>query len=257
MRASQGPSQPGRVSAWTALTLGISISVAANVANTWYASPRQLAAWTAAGHHGPWHPSAGAMLGAAYFPVSLLLTVEVLARVKWPAGFWWSAMRYCGTGIVALVAAFISYLHMSELLARYAYPAGPAHVGPLSVDGLMLVAAVALMTFAKPATGPTTAHQHLPQASSSTAAAANGSQPGGRRAERENIARAALAQRDLTNEELAEILGVSASTAGRTKRALRDGHDPPAAPRHPPGTRGDQPMPGTDGEAAPAPVTRV
>lgn len=213
MRAGQWQPQPGKASAWTALTLGITISVAANVANSWYGSPRQLAAWTAAGHHGPWHPSAGAVLGAAYF------------RVKWPAGIWWSIIRYCGTGIVALVAAFISYLHMSELLARYGYSPWPGHVGPLSVDGLMLVAAVALMTFVKPAD---TTQNPLPparRAEGNTPATANGALLAGHdRAWRDDKARALLASNcRLTNGELAAELGVSPSTSGRIKRRILNG----------------------------------
>ena len=148
----------GRTVAWLAFLVGGLVSVAANVAHTLYPTALQLAAWTAAGHTvESWRPPAGAMIGAAFWPVALILAVEVLTRVSWREGWWYGAARYGGTGLVAAVAAVMSYRHMAGLLALWGEDALGAHIGPLAVDGLMVVAAAALLTTTRPRT---TTEQH-------------------------------------------------------------------------------------------------
>jgi Protein of unknown function (DUF2637) len=128
-----------RLWATAAFLLGVAVSVAANVAHTWYipgASGR---------------PPVGAQLAAAFYPLALLLTVEILARVPWPVGPWWAAARYGGTALVAGVAAVVSYRHMAALLAAYGEDALTAAIGPLAVDGLMVVASFALLAIGREA----------------------------------------------------------------------------------------------------------
>lgn len=116
-----------------AFLLGVAVSVAANVAHTYYIPG-------AAGR-----PPIGAQLAAAFYPLALLLVVEILARVPWPSTWAWSAARYGGASVVAAVAAVVSYRHMAALLIAYGEDALTARIGPLAVDGLMVVASLALL----------------------------------------------------------------------------------------------------------------
>jgi hypothetical protein len=129
-----------RLIAWCAFVLGVAASVAANVAHA--------------------RPELGPRLSSAFAPVALLLTVEIMSRVPWPQGTWWTLGRYGGTGTVALVAAVMSYRHMYGLLATYGEDTLNASIGPLAVDGLMVVASLALLALGqhhqaeKPAPAP-------------------------------------------------------------------------------------------------------
>lgn len=138
-----------RGAAWAtiAFLLGVGVSVAANVAHTWHPSPTVLAA--AGKTAAQWRPEAGAQAMAAFYPLALLLTIEILARAPWPHSFGWSAGRYGGAAMVAGVAAIVSYRHMSGLLAAYGEDRLTSAIGPLSVDGLMVVASFALLAIGK------------------------------------------------------------------------------------------------------------
>lgn len=160
------PSTPGRAWATAGFVLGIAVSVAGNVAHTYHPTAAVLAA--AGKTADQWKPELGAQLGAAFFPLALLVTVEVLTRVQWPNTWGWSATRYGGAALVAGVAAVVSYLHLRGLLLAYGEDELTATIGPLSVDGLMVVAGFALLAAgraASPAAGPA-------KASPETAAAA-------------------------------------------------------------------------------------
>jgi hypothetical protein len=136
--------------AWLSFVVGGLVSVAANIAHTLYPTAAQLATWTAAGNPADtWAPSPGAMVFAAFWPIALILSVEVLTRVSWRPGFLFGLARYGGTTLVAAVAAVMSYRHMSGLLAIWGEDAWGAHLGPLAVDGLMVVAAAALLTMSR------------------------------------------------------------------------------------------------------------
>ena len=135
------PRQPvgARLVAWSAFLLGIAASVAANVAHA--------------------EPRVGARIAGAFVPLALLLAVECMTRPRWYrrpgawSGFWWGLARYGGTGLVALVAAVLSYRHMSALLLSYGEDRLNASMGPLAVDGLMVVAGFALLAMNSPSTG--------------------------------------------------------------------------------------------------------
>jgi hypothetical protein len=126
----------GHLVAWAGFVFGSLISVAANV----------LAARIPPAGTGPaWQPQLDAQIGAAVWPVALLLSVEALARVRWPTGWGWRIARYGGVGAVALFSAVISYGHIHDVLTAWGYSEIGAHVGPLVVDGLMTVAGFALL----------------------------------------------------------------------------------------------------------------
>ncbi|MFG2021088.1 DUF2637 domain-containing protein [Actinomadura geliboluensis] len=128
----------GKGWASVAFGLGVAVSVAANVAHTYYIP-------------GAGRPPVGAQLAAAFYPLALLLVVEILARVPWPGGLAWTAARYGGTSVVAGVAAVVSYRHMAALLTAYGEDALTARIGPLAVDGLMVVASFALLAIGRQA----------------------------------------------------------------------------------------------------------
>ncbi|GGR78634.1 hypothetical protein GCM10010169_23520 [Micromonospora fulviviridis] len=121
---------PGRGWAYFGAILGGAVSIAANVAHSYVAA-------------GDPAPLAVAM--SVFWPVALFVAVEILARVQWPAGGRWAALRFGGLLPVAFVAALVSYRHLSGLLAHYGEDPVTVALGPLAVDGLMLMATGALI----------------------------------------------------------------------------------------------------------------
>jgi hypothetical protein len=118
---------------WIAFGLGITMSVAANVAHIWFVTrPEGQAALYAA------------MILAAFWPLALAVSVEVISRVGYPHGMGWAFARYGGIGAVGAVAAVVSYLHMHSLLNYFGESMLSAIVGPLGVDGLLIVGGFAL-----------------------------------------------------------------------------------------------------------------
>lgn len=67
----------GRAWAYIGAVLGATVSIAANIAHS-YVPP--AAAPT------NWQPHAGAVIGAVFWPVALLVAVEIISRVFWPDG---------------------------------------------------------------------------------------------------------------------------------------------------------------------------
>lgn len=124
-----------RLVAWAGFAFGTVISVAANVLHAWLPT---LA------HQAP-APGIAPQVGAAVWPIALVISVEVLSRVPWRPGFAWLLARYGGAGVVALGAAVISYGHLHGVLAAWGYGALGAAVGPLVVDGLMTISGFALL----------------------------------------------------------------------------------------------------------------
>lgn len=124
-------------SAWLALVLGVGASVAANVLHTVQviADDGQVAV-----------PQ---IIGAAFWPLALVVAIEVMARVRWPRSAGYALIRFAGVGCVAAVAAIVSYKHMSGLLTYWGEDALSAHLGPIAVDGLVTIGALALLAIHK------------------------------------------------------------------------------------------------------------
>ncbi len=127
---------PGRGWAYTGAVLGGLVSIAANVAHS-FIPPH--------GSPADWAPEPGAVVGAVVWPVFLFVAVEIFVRIRWPHGVSWHLLRWVGLLPVAAVAAFVSYRHLSGLLAHYGEEPIIYYVGPLAVDGLMVMATGALM----------------------------------------------------------------------------------------------------------------
>lgn len=119
--------------------LGLGVSIAANVLHALE----------------PGVPRA-AVVGSAIWPVLLLIAVEILSRVSWGShrGQRWAGLA--GAAAVAIVAAIASYQHMRGLLLSWGEGAFLASIGPLAVDGLMVLAGMALMV-----TGRENEHQEV------------------------------------------------------------------------------------------------
>src|SRR5262245_24065423 len=126
----------GRGWAYAGATLGGAVSIAANVAHS-YVPPADAS--------GTWTPPAGAVVGAVFWPIALFFAIEILARTPWRAGLGWLAVRFAGLLPVALVAAVVSYRHLAGLLTYYREDSLAATIGPLAVDGLMVMATAALV----------------------------------------------------------------------------------------------------------------
>ncbi|RIV29804.1 DUF2637 domain-containing protein [Micromonospora radicis] len=129
-------SRSSRGWAYLGLTLGGLVSVAANIAHSFIAPDNAPADWS---------PEPGKVVSAIVWPLFLFIAIEILARTPWPTGLGWNLLRWVGFPPVALVAAFVSYRHLSGLLDHYNEETLVVWLGPLAVDGLMLKATAALL----------------------------------------------------------------------------------------------------------------
>jgi hypothetical protein len=81
---------------------------------------------------------------AAWPVAALYLTIELISRVpihrRWLAG-----VRLCAAGVIAGIAAWVSYHHMAAVAARYGETGASPYLLPLSVDGLIVVASICLV----------------------------------------------------------------------------------------------------------------
>src|SRR3954470_2407531 len=139
----------GRHWAYVGACLGGTVSIAANIAHS-YVPPMGVTA-------GSWSPNSGAVIGAVFWPVALFVATEILTRVAWPSGRVWWLLRWAGMLPVAFVAALVSYRHLSGLLAFYGEESIVCVLGPLAVDGLMVMATGAILATGHP--------RHTPPAS--------------------------------------------------------------------------------------------
>jgi hypothetical protein len=106
------------------LTIGVAASVCANVL------------------HARDNPISQAI--AAWPPLALLLTVELVSRVPVHRQLLAFA-RIGGTAVIAGIAAYVSYFHMAAVVSRYGEHQPNPYLLPLSVDGLIVVASVSLV----------------------------------------------------------------------------------------------------------------
>ncbi|HWG98203.1 MAG TPA: DUF2637 domain-containing protein, partial [Pilimelia sp.] len=106
------------------LTLGVAASVAANVLHA--------------------RPNPISQAIAAWPPLALLLTVELISRVPvHRRGL--AVTRWVATAAIAGIAAWVSYWHMAAVAARYGETGTSPYLLPLSVDGLIVVASICLV----------------------------------------------------------------------------------------------------------------
>src|SRR5215213_5809101 len=84
---------------------------------------------------------------AAWPPLALLLTVELISRVPVHRRSL-AAVRLGATTTIAGIAAWVSYWHMAGVASRYGETGASPYLLPLSVDGLVIVASVSLVELA-------------------------------------------------------------------------------------------------------------
>jgi hypothetical protein len=109
------------------LGLGVAASVAANVLHA--------------------EPDPVSQAIAAWPPLALLLTVELISRVPTHRRSL-GAVRLAATAAIAGIAAWVSYWHMAAVAARYGESGASPYLLPVSVDGLVIVASVSLVEIA-------------------------------------------------------------------------------------------------------------
>jgi hypothetical protein len=143
-----------------ALTLGLAASVAANVLHA--------------------RPNPISQIIAAWPPLALLLTVELISRVphhRWHLG----AIRITAAAVIATIAGWVSYWHLVGVATRYGETHyGAAYLLPISVDGLVTVASVSLVEITariRAATREPAIPKDSPAAAIPTAAADSPPQP--------------------------------------------------------------------------------
>ena len=124
------PTKAVRVLVWFSMIAGIAASLAANVAH-------------ADSHAGP-------MIASGWAPFALLLAVSVAERAPRASSRKFAALTYFGIFTVAAIAAVVSYGHQYDLLIRFGETRLSAALLPVSVDGLIVVASMALIAMKPP-----------------------------------------------------------------------------------------------------------
>lgn len=199
------------------LTLGVAASTAANIL------------------HAADNPISQAI--AAWPPLALMITIEVVARVPVHRRAL-AVARLLAATVIAGIAAWVSYWHMAGVAVRYGETGASAYLLPLSVDGLVLVASICLVELSgqRPdKTPPAPANQpdkpqvappvvSVPDGGSmavptatvpATPTATKPPRPAPTKAER--VARAHRQTPTATNQELADRLSVSVRTVERNR----------------------------------------
>nr|WP_189114697.1 DUF2637 domain-containing protein [Pilimelia terevasa] len=109
------------------LFLGVAASVAANML------------------HAPDDPIAQGI--AAWPPLALLATIEVIARVPVHRRDL-AVLRMLATIVIGAIAAWVSYWHMAAVAGRFGEAGITPYLLPISVDGMVIVASVSLVELA-------------------------------------------------------------------------------------------------------------
>ncbi|WP_089293015.1 hypothetical protein [Actinoplanes regularis] len=122
--------------AYLGALLGAAVSIAANVAHSFIPPDGAPAGWS---------PRVGAVLLSIFWPVALAVVIELAVRVPWPSGWQYIVVRAVGLLPVAAVAAVVSYRHGSGLLTYYGEDPITTRFGPVAVDGLLLIATMAIV----------------------------------------------------------------------------------------------------------------
>jgi Protein of unknown function (DUF2637)/HTH domain len=191
-----------------ALFLGVATSVAANVLHA--------------------RPNPISQAIAAWPPLALLLTVELISRIPVHRRSL-TTVRLAATAAIAGIAAWVSYWHMAGVTARYGEVGAAPYLIPLSVDGLVVVASVCLVELAgriphavdEPVTGADMQADIPPDVAPEAAvqvpipAAPNGSRPARKRDTAKAVRRLRARHPDLPTREIARRLGVTDRTVRR------------------------------------------
>jgi DNA-binding transcriptional ArsR family regulator len=148
---------------------------------------------------------------AAWPPLALLLTVELISRVPVHR----RSLAFCrllATATIAGIAAWVSYWHMAGVAARYGEVGAAPYLIPLSVDGLIVVASICLVELS----GRIQAEASKPVIVPDTKA---DKKPDTQRTRKRDTGAAVIRLRsrhpDLSNHEIADRLGITDRTVRR------------------------------------------
>jgi hypothetical protein len=105
---------------------------------------------------------------AAWPPLALLLTVELISRIPVHSRAL-GAARIVATATIAGIAAWVSYWHMTGVASRYGETGASPYLLPLSVDGLIVVASICLVELAGRIRGATEVVELAPHTATAVA----------------------------------------------------------------------------------------
>lgn len=185
-----------------ALLLGVATSVAANILHA--------------------RPNPISQAIAAWPPLALLLTVELISRIPVLRRSL-TVVRLAATATIAGIAAWVSYWHMTGVASRYGEVGAAPYLIPLSVDGLIVVASVCLVELAdrirqlsaEPDTATDTQPDIPPDAVPDIAPEEPAKRPARKRDTGKAVARLRARHPDLPTNEIARRLGVTDRTVRR------------------------------------------
>src|SRR5262245_6624469 len=129
----------GRLWAWGLLLFGSGVSIAVNVGHA-YVRP--------VGASVGWAPARWAVVWAVFVPLMLFAAVKGITVIVWPREPRWLLWRWCGALPVACLAGYVSWAHISGLLASVGEDRLVCVLAPLAVDGLMFIGVGGLLATA-------------------------------------------------------------------------------------------------------------
>lgn len=89
-------------------------------------------------------PGVGAYVSAVIWPSALFVAIEIMLHTPWLSSMRDGLTKWIGLSGVAAMSAWISYWHGVHVLQAYHYDAAGAHFGPIAVDLMMTMSALAL-----------------------------------------------------------------------------------------------------------------
>lgn len=120
--------------AYLSLTIGAGVSVAGNVADT-----HRIAAGQGR------TPDGLDLFIAGFWPAAVLLVIEMFVSRLWPQRRGPQLIRWTASITFGFIAAFMSWIHLSDLLASRAQGVTVATLGPLAIDGLAIMATALIL----------------------------------------------------------------------------------------------------------------
>ncbi|WP_430789043.1 DUF2637 domain-containing protein [Actinoplanes sp. G11-F43] len=150
---------------------------------------------------------------AAWPPLALLLTVDLISRVPVRKG-WLAVVRRTATGALAAIAAFVSYGHMVGVVSRYGEVGAVPYLIPLSVDGLVVVASVCLVELNTSAKQADTEADTVTDIAKAPTVRAKGPATSANKTAKA-VARLRSRHPDLGTQEIAQRIGVTDRTVRR------------------------------------------
>jgi len=124
---------PGRAWAYGGALFAGALSIGGNVASVAMAPPDAPP---------DWEPSSWKLGFAAVVPLLVIVGFEIWHRVHWPRRYWFA--RWVAMVAVIAAPAVVSFQHMHDLMIRFDESHLVAALVPVGIDGLMLMAVLAL-----------------------------------------------------------------------------------------------------------------